>query len=219
MKTVLLYSGGLDSTVLLYWLREEGHEVHALGLGYGQRHLRELNAAFTICEKLHVPYEQAGITFPFGGSIIGHFRDNPTGEFVGADTVVPGRNCAFLSLAISRALAIGAGAVAIGAHAGDAQLYADCREEFFVAFERLTWGTYGQPVALLRPFVGMSKATVVALGRKLRVPFDKTWSCYRGATAPCGECGACVERSKALGDYVNQGMSFAKRRRTETVND
>jgi asparagine synthetase B (glutamine-hydrolysing) len=42
MKTVLIYSGGLDSTVLLYELRAAGDEVLALSIDYGQRHRREL---------------------------------------------------------------------------------------------------------------------------------------------------------------------------------
>ena len=42
---------------MLYHLCADGHAVRALGVDYGQRHRRELDAARRICALLGVPYE------------------------------------------------------------------------------------------------------------------------------------------------------------------
>jgi 7-cyano-7-deazaguanine synthase len=223
MKTVLLYSGGLDSTVLLYDLLDQGHTVVPLGFDYGQRHRRELNAALEICLKLKLELRVVRLGCIDGGSLIGEAvrqdkRPSNPGALIGPDTVVPGRNLIFLSAAIGVALPVGAGSISIAAHAGDRALYPDCREEFFQEAEQTFQRAYGGP-SIFRPYVGVGKREIVEIGKRLRVPFASTWSCYAGTTAPCGKCGACVERSKALGDYVNQGMTFAKRRAPKAVNE
>ena len=54
-KAIVIYSGGFDSTTLLYHLRSEGWEVKALSIDYGQRHRnRELTAAESVCDRLGV---------------------------------------------------------------------------------------------------------------------------------------------------------------------
>ena len=45
VDAVVILSGGLDSTTVLYHLKSQGHEVKALSVDYGQRHSRELAAA------------------------------------------------------------------------------------------------------------------------------------------------------------------------------
>jgi hypothetical protein len=44
-KAVTLLSGGMDSAVMLWNLKAQGYQVHALSFDYGQRHKRELSAA------------------------------------------------------------------------------------------------------------------------------------------------------------------------------
>ena len=64
MKVVLLYSGGLDSTVLLYHLRDQGHQVVCLSFDYGSKHARkELAAAEEICKGLDIPRETIKLDF------------------------------------------------------------------------------------------------------------------------------------------------------------
>jgi 7-cyano-7-deazaguanine synthase len=55
-----------------------------------------------------------------------------------------------------------------------------------------------QKVALDRPFVSLTKADIVKLGSELGVPFERTWSCYKGGELHCGRCGTCVERREAF---------------------
>ncbi|MEC8613774.1 MAG: 7-cyano-7-deazaguanine synthase, partial [Verrucomicrobiota bacterium] len=62
MKTVVVYSGGLDSSVLLYHLREAGHKIHALSVDYGQRHRCEFERASAICDELGIPQPVADLS-------------------------------------------------------------------------------------------------------------------------------------------------------------
>ncbi|MDP6612900.1 MAG: 7-cyano-7-deazaguanine synthase, partial [Candidatus Hydrothermarchaeota archaeon] len=54
MKGIVVMSGGLDSTTLLYWVIKEGYEPYVLSFDYGQRHRKELEFAEKTCRKLKV---------------------------------------------------------------------------------------------------------------------------------------------------------------------
>lgn len=202
MKTVVLLSGGLDSTVLLAHRLALGDSVHALCVGYGQRHRREVWAATAVAGHYGVGFEvvelpptlMKGSVLTGGGPVPhGHYEDASM-----RSTVVPARNLVLLSLAAAVAFREGVDAVAYAAHAGDHAVYPDCRPAFVEAV-RLTLARCDyRPVTLLTPFVGRTKADVVAEGRRLGVPFELTWSCYEGGCLHCGLCGTCVERREAF---------------------
>ncbi len=206
MKTVVIYSGGLDSTVLLYKLRADGHEVHPLGVNYGQRHARELDAAKAICSTLGVPYRVADLTalrpFLAGSSQTSDDVAVPHGHYEDETmrlTVVPNRNMIMLAVAIGWAISLEAEAVAYAAHAGDHAIYPDCRADFVVAMQEAARQCHYEPgVQLVAPFIGATKAAVVSMGADLGVPFAYTWSCYEGGGVHCGRCGTCVERREAF---------------------
>lgn len=206
MKTLLIYSGGMDSTVLLYKLRAEGKEVACMGVDYGQRHEKELDHAAAICNVLGVPFSVAdlrGLRKLLGGSSQtddtvpvpeGHYEE----ESMKA-TVVPNRNMIMLAVAAGHAMSIGADTVAYAAHAGDHAIYPDCRPEFAEALAAVIYLADWRKVELARPFVQMTKMGIANLGYDLKVPFEETWSCYKGGDVHCGKCGTCVERREALG--------------------
>lgn len=205
MKTILIYSGGLDSTVLLYKLKAESHEVRALGVNYGQRHRKELDAATAICAKLGVEYRIADLSAIrplLGGS--SQTDDSvavPHGHYAAETmklTVVPNRNMIMLSVAIAWAISTKSESVSYAAHGGDHAIYPDCREEFASALNTAALLADWQQVRIDRPFVRDSKASIVALGQGLSVPFAETWSCYEGGAVHCGKCGTCVERREAF---------------------
>jgi 7-cyano-7-deazaguanine synthase len=189
MRTVVLHSGGIDSTVLLYDRIAQGDKVHALALNYGQTHQRELIVGHDLCEQLDVPRSVAILdTAPFKGSEL-------TG---GHGVVVPNRNMVLISMAGAFAESIGYDAVAIACHAGDGPLFPDCRPSFLEEAFRALGRATERRVRLLYPYAYESKLEVVRLGVKLGVPFDQTWSCYRNEPLPCEECLACKERREAL---------------------
>lgn len=205
MKTILIYSGGMDSTVLLYHLRAEGQAVAALSVNYGQRHARELVQAAAICETLEVEHRVADLSslapLLTGSSLTDPDVPVPHGHYEEATmkaTVVPNRNMLLLATAAAWAIARKADTVAYAAHSGDHAIYPDCREEFAEAMNRAIGLADWHTVELQRPFVGLTKADIVKRGVELGVPFAQTWSCYEGGERHCGRCGTCIERREAF---------------------
>jgi 7-cyano-7-deazaguanine synthase len=204
MRTVLIYSGGLDSTVLLYELRGGGHELRCLGIDYGQRHRRELESAAAICRDLGLEYRIAdlrAIRPLLGGSALTDDVPVPDGHYTDETmkaTVVPNRNMIMLSVAVGWAVSLKFDAVAYAAHAGDHAIYPDCRPVFAEAIRRAAALCDWRPIELVTPFIGKTKADIVRVGAGLGVPFARTWSCYRGGEVHCGTCGTCVERREAF---------------------
>jgi 7-cyano-7-deazaguanine synthase len=113
-------------------------------------------------------------------------------------TVVPNRNMVMLSAAASFAVSEGIQELYYGAHAGDHAIYPDCRREFVEAMQRAFELCDWTPLTLKAPFLDFTKADIVRLGLSLDVPFEKTWSCYKGGETACGRCGTCVERLLAF---------------------
>jgi 7-cyano-7-deazaguanine synthase len=205
MKAIVVYSGGLDSTVLLYDLVKTGHTVRALSVNYGQRHGKELTCAAQVCARLGLDHRVAdlsAVTGQLGHSSLtdpavavpeGHYAEDSMKQ-----TVVPNRNMLLLSLAAAWAISEKADCVAYAAHAGDHTIYPDCREEFTDALDRAIRLADWHEVFLHRPYVQMAKADIVARGAELGVPFADTWSCYQGGEKHCGRCGTCIERREAF---------------------
>lgn len=204
-KVVLIYSGGMDSTILLYHLRSQGYDVRALSVDYGQRHCKELDRARSICRMIDIPHEVAdlqGITHLLkGSSLTDSELDVPDGHYteeIMKATVVPNRNMIMLAVAIGYAISLKAQFVAYGAHAGDHTIYPDCRPEFAAALNTAALLADWHQVELLRPFIKLTKAVIAKRGAELNVPFEMTWSCYKGGERHCGLCGTCVERAEAF---------------------
>lgn len=205
MKAVVLFSGGLDSTVLTYHLLRENAELKLLSIDYGQRHQRELSASTQIALSLGLPHTILKLPMLaelLGGSALtdpsislpeGHYAE----ESMKA-TVVPNRNMILLSLAAGHAISLQFNTVAYAAHAGDHTIYPDCRPEFADALDRTLKLADWSEITLHRPFVKWSKEDLVRRGKELAVPFEKTWSCYAGGKLHCGKCGTCVERKEAF---------------------
>lgn len=205
MKAVVLFSGGLDSTVLAKKLVSDGAEVRLLSINYGQRHEKELEHAEKLAEIMTLP--QKSMLFPDLGVLLGgnSLTDKsiqlPQGHYAEESmksTVVPNRNMILLSLAGGHALSIDFDTVAYAAHAGDHTIYPDCRPEFANAMERALGLADWTKLSLHRPFVNLTKADLVEIGLQVKAPMEYTWSCYAGREKHCGKCGTCVERKEAF---------------------
>lgn len=205
MKTILIYSGGLDSTVLLYQLLADDYSVNAMGINYGQRHQKELVAAKGICDSLGVDFKVVDLSalkpFLAGSSQTDDTVAVPHGHYEEESmklTIVPNRNMIMLSIAIAYAVTTKSDSVAYAAHGGDHAIYPDCREEFVKALSDAAMLADWHKVQIERPFILKTKAEIVALGSKLNAPLRRTWSCYEGGEIHCGKCGTCVERREAF---------------------
>jgi 7-cyano-7-deazaguanine synthase len=115
-------------------------------------------------------------------------------------TYVPFRNAHFLSVAVSWAEAIGAGAIYIGAVAEDSSGYPDCRPEYYKVFQELIRvGTRPETeIEIVTPVIALKKSEIIRKGIELGAPLHLTWSCYQSAEEACGVCDSCLLRLRAF---------------------
>lgn len=208
-KAVASISGGLDSAVLAYKMKKEGYDLRLFSFDYGQRHRKELAHAWQISQSLDVPWQLIdlqGFGSMLKGSALTDEIDVPEGHYEEESmrlTVVPNRNAIFLSILwgigssdpdVSR--------IGCGVHAGDHYIYPDCRPEFIgLLSQALRVGTVNHrhhDLQIYAPMLNLNKAQIVRLGHDLGVPFDQTWTCYKGKEIHCGKCGSCRERREAF---------------------
>lgn len=213
-KAVVLLSGGLDSATAMAIAKAQGFSVYALSFNYGQRHMRELEAARRVAEALgaerHVTIEvnmqaiggsalTAPIDVPKARSLDEMSREIPV-------TYVPARNTIFLSFALAWAEVLEVEDIFIGVNQLDYSGYPDCRPEYIEAFTVMAnlatkAGVEGRSrITIHTPLIRMTKADIIRKGLELGVPYAWTWSCYDPTPAgrPCGQCDSCLLREKGF---------------------
>jgi len=199
-KVVLILSGGLDSTTLLYKLVAEGKEVLALSFDYNQRHKRELVMAKKTCEKLKVSHSIYTFPTPRNSALTDDI-DVPEGHYAQENmrlTIVPNRNMIMLAIAAGIAEGEGIKEIYYAAHSGDHAIYWDCREDFVNELNKVLQLNDNKPVKIICPFAGIDKGDIACLGKALEVDFSLTHTCYKGEEIPCTKCGACTEREESF---------------------
>jgi 7-cyano-7-deazaguanine synthase len=213
MNSVVLFSGGIDSTTALAWARARSSEVHALTFDYGQRHRIEVALAKRTARRMGVPQTVLAIDLSrFGGSALTdpaaalpRYR-KPSDIGPGPPTTyVPFRNGVLLSLAVSFAEARSFDTVVTGFNVVDSPDYPDTRPEFVRAMNAAvkagTRAASGGPrIRIVAPFVRMRKSEIIRLGLELGADYSRSVTCYFGKEAPCGTCSACVLRRRAFAE-------------------
>ena len=207
-KAVIILSGGMDSAVLLADVLKQGYEVETLSFNYGSKHNdEEYKHAVLLCEHYKVKNQRIALPFVnelFKSDLLKSGGEIPEGHYEAPSmksTVVPNRNAIMLSIAVGYAESIGAEIVFYGPHAGDHAIYPDCTDEFIFPFNQaMKMGTYAH-VSVSAPFIYKTKRDIGLLGKELGVPFEKTYSCYKGGEVHCSVCGTCVERKEALSGF------------------
>jgi len=173
---------------------------------YGQKHQKEIDCARKTCEKLDViqkvvSLEELTLSGIFGANALTSDAPIPEGHYADenmASTVVPNRNMIMLSIAFAYAISVGAEEVYYGAHAGDHDIYPDCRPNFVIAMQSVARLCHYWPIELCVPYLHVPKGEIVTEGLKLNVDYTLTWTCYNGQALACGKCGSCVERLEAF---------------------
>lgn len=204
MKTILVYSGGMDSTTLLYKLLKDGNEVKCLSFNYGQRHAIELEQAKKTCAKLGIEHKIIDMSFMkdiASNSALTGNTEVPHGHYEDETmklTVVPNRNMIMASIAIAWAVNCDYHEVALGVHAGDHAIYPDCRPEFIYALSSIAQIANFTRINIYTPFLLIDKGDIAVIGKELGVDYSLTHTCYEGKEIPCGLCGACQERKMAF---------------------
>ncbi len=210
MKCLVLSSGGLDSTVALAKaVSEYGNDnVIALSISYGQKHDKEIKASIDVAKYYNVEHLFLDLAKIFEYSdctLLKGRKDVPEESYneqlkktngSPVSTYVPFRNGLFLSSAASIAISKNCDLIYYGAHKDDAagNAYPDCSIDFTDSMAKAIYLGSGNRLKVVGPFVNMTKAEIVALGHKLNVPFELTWSCYEGRECACGKCGTCIDR-------------------------
>ena len=207
----ILLSGGLDSMVSAALARERGHSLHALTIDYGQRHIRELQSARAIAEKLGV---ERHVELPldlrqFGGSALTADIEVPKGGVAEniPVTYVPARNLVFLALTTAFAETSASRDIFIGVNALDYSGYPDCRPEFIASFAETArlgtkQGVEGDPFAIHAPLQNMTKADIARECHRLGLDPAWSWSCYDPTPDgfACGVCDSCRLRRKGFAE-------------------
>ena len=210
---VVLLSGGLDSYTAGAIARQDGYQLYALTIRYGQRHAREIEAARNVARALGVErHIELDVDLAvFGGSALTSDIAVPKDRVMASTdippTYVPARNTVFLALALGWAEVLGARDIFIGVNAVDYSGYPDCRPEYIAAFERLASlataaGVEGGSFRIHAPLQMLSKAEIVRKGQKLGLDYGITHSCYDPAPdgTPCGRCDSCRLRAAGFAE-------------------
>jgi len=214
MKAVILLSGGLDSSTVLYQAKADNYECYAISFDYHQRHRRELESALLVAQAAGVVKHQIinfdlrlwgssaltdnTIPLPQERSLASMAENIPV-------TYVPARNTIFLSFALGFAEAIAAELVYLGINALDYSGYPDCRPDYIQAMQEVfrlgtKQGREETPIKIVTPLINLKKTEIIQLGNQLGVPWELTWSCYAGNLKPCGVCDSCRLRLVAFAE-------------------
>ena len=208
--SIVLFSGGIDSTTALYWSLNQHEKVTALTFDYGQRHRIEIHMAEKMVQKLGIPHKILGVDLKqIGGSALTDTH-LPLPQYQSLDkieeglplTYVPFRNGIFLAMASAWADVKGIKEIVCGFHVLDSPNYPDTREDFVKSMEEaINRGTSFSPeqdrLQILAPFVNKKKSEIIKEGLSLGADYSYSVSCYAGAEVPCQKCSACVLRQKA----------------------
>ena len=214
-KALVLFSGGVDSTTCLALAIDKysKENVIALSISYGQKHCKELEAASQIVKFYgaeHISIDLAPLFSYSNCTLLQHSNEEIPKESYAeqlkktngspVNTYVPFRNGLFIASAASIALSKDCNIIYYGAHSDDAagNAYPDCSEAFNTAMNTAVVEGSGHQLRIEAPFVLKSKKDVVAIGKKLGIPYELTWSCYEGSDRPCGKCATCLDRRAAF---------------------
>ena len=211
-KAVCIMSGGMDSTLSAYIMRDAGYEIIAVHFNYEQNtQQKELECFKNIAKALDVKeeyvlnldfFKQLGASALTDSSI-----DVPTGgvEEGVPVTYVPFRNGIFLSMAAAIAEKEGASVLSIGVVEEDSSGYPDCREEYIQAMQKaINLGTKDETnIEIKMPLVHLKKSEIVQEALKRSVPLELTWSCYKNEDKACGVCDSCRLR---LNGFAQAGV-------------
>lgn len=206
-KALVVFSGGMDSTVGVYWAVKNYKQVETLSFNYGSKHNNiEHSYALKTCEKLGLKNTLIDLDFInkyFKSDLLQSGGEIPEGYYTAENmksTVVPFRNGIMLAIAAGFAESQDCDVLVLGNHSGDHAIYPDCRPQFIEGIKKAIYEGTAKNIEVVSPFCNINKTEICKLGQELGVDFSLTYSCYKGKEKHCGKCGTCTERIEAFHD-------------------
>ncbi|MCL6610052.1 MAG: 7-cyano-7-deazaguanine synthase QueC [Peptococcaceae bacterium] len=213
MSSIVLLSGGLDSTVSLGQALREGEVELCLTFDYGQRaRLNEIKAAAEIAA--HYKLKHRVVQLPFLKEITATSLVNPGADVpepgdedfnrpeVLAGTArsvwVPNRNGVFINIAASFAEALDCSQIVTGFNAEEAKTFPDNSREYLAACNQALSLSTLKRVRVVSYTLMLDKVEIITLGRRLGAPLRHVWPCYHGGEQICGRCESCRRYLRAL---------------------
>ncbi len=202
-KVILLFSGGIDSTVALYWSLSKGWEVVPITMNYKARPKAESRAVKAILERAKVDcLIEIPLEFMADVSHLKNEQTNPPNLIDAPPSYIPARNMMYYSIAAYFAEILGASVIVGGHNQSDPQEFPDSSAKFFrrmgILFENGLRSFQKNPVKITLPLSRYSKAQVLRLGMRLGAPLELTWSCERDGKQQCGTCSSCMDKEKTM---------------------
>ena len=197
------FSGGMDSTSVLIRLVNEGYKIDCVSFNYGQKHNKEIDFAASFCAESNIPHEIVNLDLEkiLSGSALVGDTEIPEGNYDKEkmkQTVVPNRNMIMISVAASLAIKNKLDYLWYGAHAGDHEIYPDCRPEFIDKLGAVLSICDYHQLKFEAPYMSLSKNEIVSKGLSMNLNYARAWTCYVGASVPCLKCSSCLERASAF---------------------
>ena len=202
-SALVVYSGGLDSYTLLNKALQNFKKVEAITFDYGQKHKKEIDYAKNNCLELGITHKviKLDIADLLSNSALVGDSKIPEGNYDKEkmkQTIVPNRNMIMISIAASLAIKNKLQHLWYAAHAGDHEIYPDCRPEFIQKLGDVLSICDYHEIKFEAPFMNLSKQQIVAEGVKMNLDYANAWTCYVGGEKPCMKCSACLERKSAF---------------------
>lgn len=199
-NAVLLASGGMDSTVLAYYLLKKGLYFIPLFLDYGQHcaqtEYKTLNKLLPKKVRDNIDIIDISKIYKNSDSRLIKKTDLWNEKITSEDLYLPYRNLFFLSVAVAYAQTRKINQVYAAFINSNHAKEIDCSMEFFKRLESI-FIDYGS-VKIEIPFKDLNKTEVAKLGIQLGVPIGETYSCQVNPENPCGACPNCVDRIEAI---------------------
>uniref|UniRef100_A0A6M3IUN7 7-cyano-7-deazaguanine synthase n=1 Tax=viral metagenome TaxID=1070528 RepID=A0A6M3IUN7_9ZZZZ len=211
MKAFVLLSGGMDSTISLFWALNKGWDISTISISYHQRHNLELASAIKIAQIAHVPHTIIplnSLSFIGDSALLSNsqidapHKSNPNLPA----SFVPGRNGIFFFLAAAFAYKKGVSNIISGVCQTDFSGYPDCRNNSVKATELAISLCMEKDFTIYTPLMFLTKAESLHLVKSFDLPFTNScWkalsfstTCYKGRVPPCGICPSCLLREKGF---------------------
>jgi len=206
-KAICIMSGGMDSTLSAYMMKQDGYEIIAVHFNYDQRtQKKELECFNNICDELNVKekyildldfFKQLGASALTDISLDVPINGIEDGVPI---TYVPFRNGIFLSMAAAIAEKEHAQVISIGVVEEDSSGYPDCRKDYIRSMEQsINLGTKDDTnIRISMPLVDLKKSQIVQKSINLGIALKLTWSCYKNDDKACGACDSCRLRLKGF---------------------